>query len=320
MHHGRSLRAITRDGCDPQGVNLEINNEDPENMRLMPCSRQRAPWPAHCCGSTVIFILPFTLCFSLTRFIASGHLDWSSFVLMLLSPVLAASFCCRYGCCQPTFCFAAWTGIVLSSSLTIVALFNRADLIHVSGAFNATKRIAIIGGGPSGTTAAWILALNNPNAVIDIYEYNQHFGGHSETVKVEGNVPIDIGFIFSTPLYTMYNALCDHFNVSRKQSSISVHYHGGRVNGKRRLPWTNLQGGAGTVFTEAANPERSARLTDDISRFMQLSNASKVCEAPGIERRHGSAGAQRRLLNFMQAHLFLMFVFLAEHVGHDDPS
>ena len=89
-------------------------------------------------------------------------------------------------------------------------------------------------------------------------------------------MPLDIGFIFSTPLYTMYNALCDHFNISRKASSISVHYHGGVVNGKERAPWTNLEGGAGKVFTEAAGPERAARLTDEIGRFMRSVNCTTV--------------------------------------------
>lgn len=238
------------DEAHATGLGTEVEVK-PRRRAATPCAHRPASNSALCLSSTMLFTVPFIMAFCIVRYISSGGLDPTSLVLVVTTSLLAISCCCRFGCCRLSFCIVTWVAIVISTSMALATLFNRGDLVHVSGSFNATKRIAIVGGGPSGVTAAWVLALNNPNAAIDIYEYNPRFGGHSETVKVEGDVPLDIGFIFSTPLYTMYNALCDHFNISRKASSISVHYHGGVVNGKERAPWTNLEGGAGKVFTEA---------------------------------------------------------------------
>jgi predicted NAD/FAD-binding protein len=57
------------------------------------------------------------------------------------------------------------------------------------------KRIAVIGGGISGLSAAWLLSRRHE---VVLYERNTYIGGHSNTVEVEtasGPVAIDTGFV-----------------------------------------------------------------------------------------------------------------------------
>ena len=54
-------------------------------------------------------------------------------------------------------------------------------------------KLAIIGSGISGLSAAYYLSKNHK---VDLFEKEDHFGGHSHTIdiKIQDNViPVDIG-------------------------------------------------------------------------------------------------------------------------------
>ena len=56
-------------------------------------------------------------------------------------------------------------------------------------------KIAIVGSGISGLSAAYYLSKNNH---VDLFEKEDHFGGHSHTIDLnlgKKKVPVDIGFI-----------------------------------------------------------------------------------------------------------------------------
>ena len=56
-------------------------------------------------------------------------------------------------------------------------------------------RIAVIGSGISGLSAAYYLSKKFK---VDLFEKEDHFGGHSYTYNIEENdktVPVDLGFI-----------------------------------------------------------------------------------------------------------------------------
>lgn len=83
-------------------------------------------------------------------------------------------------------------------------------------------KIAIVGSGISGLSAAWLL---NQHHDITLYEQDERLGGHSNTViadTVDGPLPIDTGFIvFNPPAYPNLVALFDLLGVDTENSNMS---------------------------------------------------------------------------------------------------
>lgn len=110
-------------------------------------------------------------------------------------------------------------------------------------------KIAVVGAGISGTSAAWLLAQRHD---VTLYESEGRLGGHSHTVEApgpSGAVAVDMGFIvYNAPCYPNLVALFDHLGVPTKTSNMgfSVSLDGGRVEyGGDSLPalfaqWRNL--------------------------------------------------------------------------------
>ena len=71
-------------------------------------------------------------------------------------------------------------------------------------------KIAVIGSGISGLSAAYFLSKKHK---VDLFEQNDHFGGHSFTYDIKEEkkiVPVDLGFIVFNEL--TYANLISFFN------------------------------------------------------------------------------------------------------------
>jgi predicted NAD/FAD-binding protein len=83
-------------------------------------------------------------------------------------------------------------------------------------------RIAVIGAGVSGLTAAYKLSRYND---VTVFEAETRIGGHSSTVDVEtetGLQPVDTGFIvFNDRNYPHFNALLSELGVEHQKSNMS---------------------------------------------------------------------------------------------------
>ena len=83
-------------------------------------------------------------------------------------------------------------------------------------------KIAVIGSGISGLSAAYYLSKKYK---VDLFEKQNHFGGHSYTLDVDINnkiVPVDIGFIVFN--YQTYPNLINFFkenNIEIEKSDMS---------------------------------------------------------------------------------------------------
>ncbi|MEJ8474376.1 NAD(P)/FAD-dependent oxidoreductase [Roseibium algae] len=83
-------------------------------------------------------------------------------------------------------------------------------------------RIAVIGSGIAGNSAAW--ALSDKHKVV-LYEKRQRPGGHSATVDIDYDgtkIAVDTGFIVYNELnYPHFTALLDHLGVATEASDMS---------------------------------------------------------------------------------------------------
>ncbi len=90
------------------------------------------------------------------------------------------------------------------------------------------KKIAVVGSGISGLSAAWLLAKNHD---VVLFEKDDRLGGHSNTVEVDGQ-QVDTGFIvYNTTNYPNLIAFFDHLDVSTQatEMSFSVSMNKGQV-------------------------------------------------------------------------------------------
>lgn len=104
-----------------------------------------------------------------------------------------------------------------------------------------SSRIAIVGSGISGLSAAWLLSRNHD---VTVFEKNAKLGGHSNTVlakTAQGSLPVDTGFIvYNEQNYPNLTAMFDHLGVATSPSSMSfavsvaegrMEYSGKHLNG-----------------------------------------------------------------------------------------
>ena len=88
-------------------------------------------------------------------------------------------------------------------------------------------KIAVIGSGISGLSSAYYLSKHHK---VDLYEQNDHFGGHSYTYDIKEEdkiVPVDLGFIVFNELtypnlINFFNELNVPFEKSNMSFSVSV--------------------------------------------------------------------------------------------------
>lgn len=87
---------------------------------------------------------------------------------------------------------------------------------------NPPLRIAVIGSGISGLSAAWLLGKRHQ---VTLFEQADRLGGHTNTVEVDcggGTVPVDTGFIvFNRVTYPNLTALLAHLNVPTQPTNMS---------------------------------------------------------------------------------------------------
>ncbi len=83
-------------------------------------------------------------------------------------------------------------------------------------------KLAIIGSGISGLSAAYYLSKNHK---VDLFEKEDHFGGHSHTIdiKIRDNIiPVDIGFIvFNKKTYPNLINFFEENNIAIEKSNMS---------------------------------------------------------------------------------------------------
>ena len=125
-------------------------------------------------------------------------------------------------------------------------------------------RIAVIGSGISGNSAAW--ALSGDHDVV-LYEKRDRPGGHSATADIDYDgvsMSVDTGFIvYNEHNYPNFTALLDHLGVASEPSDMSFALSAD--NGS--LEWSGDS--LNSVFAQRKNlfSPRFLRMLRDIFRF-----------------------------------------------------
>nr|WP_312991829.1 FAD-dependent oxidoreductase [Rhizobium populisoli] len=140
------------------------------------------------------------------------------------------------------------------------------------------RRIAVIGSGISGLSAAW---LASKNADVVIYEAEGRLGGHAHTVEAPMNgtsIAVDTGFIvFNDKNYPNLVALFDHLSVPNEASEMS--FSASIDDGAFEYSGTGIKGLLGQRLN-VARP-RFWRMLSDVMRFYR--EAEKLLARSDLE-------------------------------------
>lgn len=125
-------------------------------------------------------------------------------------------------------------------------------------------RIAVVGSGISGLSAAWLLGKRHD---VTLFEQSGRLGGHANTVGVDGPhgpVEVDTGFIvFNHETYPNLVALLDHLGVATSETDMS--FAVSRHSGGLEYAGTDLA----SLFAQRANILRPSfwSMLRDVRRF-----------------------------------------------------
>ncbi len=163
----------------------------------------------------------------------------------------------------------------MSRSNVIHPLRKTCLLTQTLNAGNQRLKIAVVGTGIAGMSAAWLL---EPNHDITVYEQNNRVGGHSNTVDVpgaSGTTPVDTGFIvYNKRNYPNLTALFRHLSVPTQESEMS--FAASLDDGELEYSGTDLNG----LIGQRRNIVRPRfwRMVKDLLRFYR--EAPELLEDP----------------------------------------
>ncbi|MGB3338860.1 MAG: FAD-dependent oxidoreductase [Devosia sp.] len=139
------------------------------------------------------------------------------------------------------------------------------------------RRIAVVGGGVAGLSAAWLLSRRHQ---VTLYEKEDWIGGHAHTVDVEtpgGPLAVDTGFIvYNQANYPNFTALLNHLKVDSTETHMSF---AASVGDGRFEYSSDLRGLVGQK-RNLASP-RYWQMLADIVRF--YTHAESLLDSPEIE-------------------------------------
>ncbi|MGE5451818.1 MAG: NAD(P)/FAD-dependent oxidoreductase [Acidobacteriota bacterium] len=147
-------------------------------------------------------------------------------------------------------------------------------------------RVAIVGSGISGLSAAWHLSqahADHTGPQVTLFEAGRHFGGHANTAKVtlDGVTHgVDTGFlVYNERTYPGLISLFDALGVERAPSEMSFSVQSPQQAGQPAIEWSGHS--LNTVFAQRRNLLRPRfwSMLRDIVRFNRLTTSLAQSDA-----------------------------------------
>jgi predicted NAD/FAD-binding protein len=130
------------------------------------------------------------------------------------------------------------------------------------------QKIAVVGAGVAGLTAAWLLSGKYK---VTLYEKNDYAGGHTRTIRVpdgsDAGTPVDTGFIVMNERnYPLLTRLLDRLQVERRNTDMSFAYS------CERSGYTYAGSNLKTLFAQKRNLLNAGHwgMIKDILKFNQV--------------------------------------------------
>lgn len=139
------------------------------------------------------------------------------------------------------------------------------------------QRIAVIGSGIAGLSAAWRLAQADGGPRVTLFEAGSHFGGHAHTVDLalDGvSQGVDTGFlVFNRRTYPLLCGLFETLGVETVASDMSFSVQVPQAGGAPGLEWSGTS--LNSVFAQRRNLLRPGfwHMLAEIMRFNRLTTA-----------------------------------------------
>lgn len=161
-------------------------------------------------------------------------------------------------------------------------------------------RIAVIGSGIAGLSAAWRLSRQDADHRVTLFEAGAHFGGHAHTVdlSLDGvSQGVDTGFlVYNQRTYPLLTRLFEEIGVEVAASDMSFSVQAPRPDGRSGLEWSgsSLAG----VFAQRSNLLRPRfwHMLAEILRFNRL--------CTGLAQRQAEAELHTSIAEFLDQHGF----------------
>lgn len=162
------------------------------------------------------------------------------------------------------------------------------------------RRVAVIGSGISGLSAAWALHAPGTQTQATLFEAGAHFGGHAHTVdmSLDGvSQGVDTGFlVFNHRTYPLLTRLLSDLGVETAPSDMSFSVQVPGADGQAGLEWSGRSLGA--VFAQRRNLLKPGfwGMLAEILRFNRL--------ATGIAERQEDSQLACPIGEFLDLHRF----------------
>ncbi len=163
-----------------------------------------------------------------------------------------------------------------------------------------TPRIAVVGSGIAGLSAAWRLSALAPQAQVTLFEADRRFGGHAHTVDLalDGvSQGVDTGFlVYNERTYPLLTRLFAELGVGVADADMSFSVQVPSAHGGAGLEWSGSS--LNTVFAQRSNLLRPRfwHMLGEILRFNRLATA--LASSGDLDRLRSPIG------EFLDAHGF----------------